>query len=714
MPKSLSYTFLCKNNVTLLSHNQVIDMDNSFLPPSPWGGCEWEQNYVDVIDTPMDFGTIWTNLRNGVKYMNSEDVYVDVECIWENCWKYTKKGDYTFYLMKLVKNKFLKYWTEAGLYSKAPLKTSNVSKRQSQYEPTHLPSSCYHPDQSKQPPRRTIWPQLSLLQPSIYRHPYQLEQPQSSYNPLQFSQLQTGTCGSSAVMKRNKSVPSCLASPIIDSASQPEPQQTHLREEQPNCMQQPEQITSQPQPPQIHATRDIGQSHLSPADSMRDENSASRGDVVHMTNSPSQEHEVQSGASHLQPKKSLAGPNQPLASQNGPYESEIPRRKHNIKRKTAVRKQNAKRKTLIPTQDYNLRNLLDGERIFIPINKWGQPVGPKATMLAHFLGKVARDGHLAPLNYANWRKMPDATREEIWLLVWSKFDIDASSKSWILKSIGKRWRDWKGKLKANHYYPHKTDEERLNDCHPKVLPDQWQALISYWNSDKVKLYSAKNKANAAKQKAFHTAGSKSFARIREEEKAKRPDGKEPSRAELYILTHTRKNGQPVDDEAAAIISKLREQATQRQTISGDSNDSHDTFFQVIGSEKSGRVRTYGLGPTPGELWGRKCVCQKRRISATEEESRKLDKMEAMEQKCARMEAQISRMTSVMQKYLANIGASSKILDLDQTLDPSDAHGDPLHPRGDTSSSNCAVPSDEVKCFSLGIFCSYFCSLQSCY
>ncbi|OMO75205.1 hypothetical protein CCACVL1_16302 [Corchorus capsularis] len=660
-------------------------------------------NYVYVIDSPMDFGIVWRNLRNGVKYMNSEDVYMDVKQIWENCYKFSKKGDYTFHLIKLVKKMFLKYWTEAGLYSKPSQEISSIllpflfrspyhvvfqshsrdfSMRRSQCELAHFPPS-YHPDQLQKPPQRTLWSQLSQLQQSIYSHHHQLEQPQPqpSYNTPQFSQLQTGTYGSTPAVKSNKVLPSCLGSAMIDSASQPVPQQIHLREGQPNCVQQPEHSTSQLQPPQVQAAGDTGQSHLSPAASMRGGRAAGTDAIDPASNSLIQEREAHTDPNLQQPNLPSAGQKQPSGSQNKPYQTQ-----------RSPRKRDVKRKTRLPTQDHNLLDSLDGEPIFIPTNELGQPVGPKATMLSKFLGKIAKDGHLAPLSYITWRKMPKEAREKMWRLVRSKFDIETKSKSWVLKTIGKRWKDWKAKLKADHYNPHNTDEERLNDCHPSVLPDQWQALVSYWNSDKAKLLCAINNACRAKQRALHTAGSKSFARIREEEKARRPGGKEPSRAELYILTHTRKDGQPVDDAAAEIIAKLREKASQRETVSGESNNSQDTLFQVMGSEKTGRVRTYGMGPTPTELWGQKCACQKRRLPATEEENSILEKMKGMEQKYARMEARMNRMTSKILKYLANIGGSSNIL---QSGDTSDADEDPLQPIVDGSSSNCAVPSDEA-------------------
>jgi len=65
----------------------------------------------------MDFGTICNNFEKGNKYMNSEDVYKDVNYIWNNCSKYNKKGDYIVDLMKRVKKNFMKYWTSAGLYT---------------------------------------------------------------------------------------------------------------------------------------------------------------------------------------------------------------------------------------------------------------------------------------------------------------------------------------------------------------------------------------------------------------------------------------------------------------------------------------------------------------------------------------------------------------------------------------------------------------------
>ncbi|KAL4183994.1 hypothetical protein AMTRI_Chr11g157800 [Amborella trichopoda] len=72
-------------------------------------------DYFDVIKTPMDFGTICDSLEQGTKYMNSQDVFKDVQIIWDNCYRYNSKGDYILDLMKRVKKSFTKYWAAAGL-----------------------------------------------------------------------------------------------------------------------------------------------------------------------------------------------------------------------------------------------------------------------------------------------------------------------------------------------------------------------------------------------------------------------------------------------------------------------------------------------------------------------------------------------------------------------------------------------------------------------
>lgn len=53
-------------------------------------------------------------------------------------------------------------------------------------------------------------------------------------------------------------------------------------------------------------------------------------------------------------------------------------------------------------------------KIPIATNEFGQPIGVEAPKLVNFLGTIARNGHMAPLNYVDWRALPDERKETMW------------------------------------------------------------------------------------------------------------------------------------------------------------------------------------------------------------------------------------------------------------------------------------------------------------
>lgn len=292
----------------------------------------------------------------------------------------------------------------------------------------------------------------------------------------------------------------------------------------------------------------------------------------------------------------------------------------------------------------------EGTQISITTNELGEPVGPEAHKFISYLGILARDGNLAPLTYTDWRALPETNKEKMWEEVQKKFEIVPSSKTWVLKSLGKKWKDWKAKLKTAHYVIHATDEERLADCDERVLPDQWAYLVSHWSSEEAEKRSATNRANRAQLKFRHATGTKSFARIREEERIKRADGKVPSRTELFILTRTRKDGRPVNEASSAVITQLREIARQQQDTSKDTTAPDDVFSEIVGRDKRGHVRCSGLGPLPSEYEGTKpthAEAIKMVSEANSEVQEMKERLAAMEQTCAQMVAQMATMMSMM-------------------------------------------------------------------
>ncbi|CAL5089589.1 unnamed protein product [Urochloa decumbens] len=248
----------------------------------------------------------------------------------------------------------------------------------------------------------------------------------------------------------------------------------------------------------------------------------------------------------------------------------------------------------------------EGVRIPVSLNDLGQPIENEADTLGNFLGTIARDVILAPLTYTDWRRFPEKNKDVMWHLVNLKFVIAPVGEIWTMKALGKKWKDWKAILKHERYDVHETDEERLADRNSRVPEEQWKCLVAYWGTEKAKAASARCRALRARQPIHrHRAGSKSYARIREEERQKRPDKEEPSRTDIFILTHTPKDGKerPIDQSTADVISRLLEEARKRQKgLASGSMD--DVFSKIVGPDTRDTKRTYGPVPCTSELRGK--------------------------------------------------------------------------------------------------------------
>ncbi|CAM0902692.1 unnamed protein product [Alopecurus aequalis] len=230
-----------------------------------------------------------------------------------------------------------------------------------------------------------------------------------------------------------------------------------------------------------------------------------------------------------------------------------------------------------------------GVRIPVSLNTSGEPVGKEAGTLSSFLCALARDGILAPLIYQDWRRVPEKNKDIMSRIVKLKFDIAPIGELWVIKSLGKRWRSWKSILKIKHYDTHETEEERLADRNPRVLKEQWRFLVAYWSTEKATAASARNRACQANAVAHHTAGTKSFARIIEEEKQKRPNKDGPSVTDLFILTHTPKNGKPTKKATADIIARLREDSQKRAEGSGSDSTAHKSVLEFSSKGLRGKA-----------------------------------------------------------------------------------------------------------------------------
>ncbi|CAL5373161.1 unnamed protein product [Camellia sinensis] len=83
------------------------------------------------------------------------------------------------------------------------------------------------------------------------------------------------------------------------------------------------------------------------------------------------------------------------------------------------------------------------------------------TPLASCLGVLARDGNLTPLTYRTWSYVLKENKERIWREVKVNTNARESMKKIILASVGKKWREWKCRVKKIGYKPFNNDTDRL-------------------------------------------------------------------------------------------------------------------------------------------------------------------------------------------------------------------------------------------------------------
>ncbi|PPR94447.1 hypothetical protein GOBAR_AA26223 [Gossypium barbadense] len=60
----------------------------------------------------------------------------------------------------------------------------------------------------------------------------------------------------------------------------------------------------------------------------------------------------------------------------------------------------------------DLYNLNYVERVKVTRNSHGQPVGQEARLLAGYLGIIARNANVLPINYESWHNMPDSNKNQ--------------------------------------------------------------------------------------------------------------------------------------------------------------------------------------------------------------------------------------------------------------------------------------------------------------
>ncbi|XP_062008482.1 uncharacterized protein LOC133725289 isoform X1 [Rosa rugosa] len=272
-----------------------------------------------------------------------------------------------------------------------------------------------------------------------------------------------------------------------------------------------------------------------------------------------------------------------------------------------------------------------GKLIHIEFDANWMPISENGKGFSSQLGILARDGEKVPLTYTSWNAMPDDILDAIWKDVKDNTDVPDEYKQHCLKVVGSRWRDWKCRVKTQWYDKYETDEQRLTFIPSQVVGEQWKILVKYWGLPQIKEMCETNKSSRAQGGGVpHRTGRKSFARLRKE---MMENGEKTDRVSMFVKTRAMKtkddDGQPIeihDEEATAVISQFNEYLEERPDEQ-DNTFREEVFTKVMGEDAHGRVRMYGTGVTPSQVFGNSKAYETNEKRTIEEMDRKYEEME---------------------------------------------------------------------------------------
>ncbi|KAL5184451.1 hypothetical protein HKD37_17G048147 [Glycine soja] len=188
-------------------------------------------------------------------------------------------------------------------------------------------------------------------------------------------------------------------------------------------------------------------------------------------------------------------------------------------------------------------------RIIVNFDDQGQAIGEAQALLAGFLGTLAADCKLFPMDYDRWSR------------------------------------------------PSSVPKAYFDDCFETILKPRFYFKIN--EAGAKRNFVGEIKEIRSKQVIPHTGGSKANPRRRNELLLE--TGKLPSRGQLYIETHKRKDGSFVNEAAKTIVEQIEVGLTQ-SIVDEYEVSPLDAVGRVLGLEHSGRVRCMGLRVVPSNTF----------------------------------------------------------------------------------------------------------------
>ncbi|GJR50909.1 retrovirus-related pol polyprotein from transposon TNT 1-94 [Tanacetum coccineum] len=127
------------------------------------------------------------------------------------------------------------------------------------------------------------------------------------------------------------------------------------------------------------------------------------------------------------------------------------------------------------------------------------------------------------IHYPEWRKVPKEKKDDLWSIVKEKFSFQSDHsekdiKEWIMSDMSTKWKCWKYELKKSSYDPTMTINEIVaSQTDDRVETGQFRTLVESWFTEEKQVESERKKINRLKSIEPHVTGTKSFARVKDEE-----------------------------------------------------------------------------------------------------------------------------------------------------------------------------------------------------
>ncbi|CAH1428093.1 unnamed protein product [Lactuca virosa] len=172
------------------------------------------------------------------------------------------------------------------------------------------------------------------------------------------------------------------------------------------------------------------------------------------------------------------------------------------------------------------------------------------------LGTIARTHSYAPLICTSWHKVPH--KDKIWEYVLGKYDVPDDAKTWVLRTIGNLYKVYKCRFKKKHFYQFKDNKTRWKN-RPECIPqEEFSKLLVLWNKKDAAKRCLRAKEIRKSLKNMHTAGPKSFARIRDEMKNEDPNKEFPTLSQMFERTRKRTDGRVYVDTYDDTTNKIEQ------------------------------------------------------------------------------------------------------------------------------------------------------------